>query len=405
MQQSKSVSKISKIALAAATFTLSAVHANAETLDLDTVSSLTVNADALTSGDIPASMTAASQVAGAMPGQGGNGPLLILSNSDFNLARFTAQAGQAYGPTEPEASAVEAPVEIDGQPEINPYFDDDGDVVLKRWADHMPHAYATHKNFGAQFSTITTEMALFALYFSAQSGKKLFRETDGFSFHDEGWFGKDTGSLGSDKMLHAFDTYLIAEILHMRLHETTNASQGDVWVAAAMATALMAANELSDGIEPDTGYSMNDVAMNTAGALFSVLRNTVPGLREKVAFKLEIVPNDGIYSYRGRKHYEQQRYMFSIKGRGFEGLKDTPFRFLDLQLGYYASNFLKSDIDAGEEPRRHLFVGVGLNVGEILFGRKKTGFSKHADRVLDYLQLPYTSVRLDAHGDVKYGRY
>lgn len=364
-----------------------------------------IDGDALASVEQGSDLTDIATVAGAMPGRGGNGPLVILSDDGFDLARFAAQDGDAYGPAEPEPSAAETPVGIDGQPEINPYFDEDGDVVLKRWADHVPHAYATHKNFGAQFSTITTEMALFALYFSAQSGKKLFRETDGFSFHDEGWFGKDTGSLGSDKMLHAFDTYLIAEILHMRLHKTTNASQGDAWVAAALATALMAANELSDGIEPDTGYSMNDVAMNTAGALFSVLRNTVPGLREKVAFKLEIVPNDDIYSYRGRKHYEQQRYMFSIKGRGFEGLKGTPFRFLDLQLGYYASNFLKSDIDAGEEPRRHLFVGVGLNVGEILFGRNKTGFSKHADRVLDYLQLPYTSVRLDAHGDVKYGRY
>ncbi|MBS7671182.1 DUF2279 domain-containing protein [Croceicoccus gelatinilyticus] len=399
------VTSVSSLACLVAAIALPAGGAQARTLDLDEIAMPGIDGDALASVEQGSDLTDIATVAGAMPGRGGNGPLLILSDGGFDLARFAAQDGDAYGPAEPEPTAVETPVGIDGQPEINPYFDADGDVVLKRWADHVPHAYATHKNFGAQFSTITTEMALFALYFSAQSGKKLFRETDSFSFHDEGWFGKDTGSLGSDKMLHAFDTYLIAEILHMRLHETTNASQGDVWVAAALASALMAANELSDGIEPDTGYSLNDVAMNTAGALFSVLRNTVPGLRDKVAFKLEIVPNDDIYSYRGRKHYEQQRYMFSIKGRGFEGLKDTPFRFLDLQLGYYASNFLKSDIDAGEEPRRHLFVGVGLNVGEILFGRNKTGFSRHADRVLDYLQLPYTSVRLDAHGDVKYGRY
>ncbi len=398
------VSSAAKVPWLFAAVALSAGTAQARATDLDVIASLDLDSKA-SSIEGRSDFTDLSTIAGAMPGRSGNGPLLILSDNGFDLARF-AQDDEAYGPAEPrsQAPAMEQEPDPSARPEINPYFDEDGDVVLRRWADHVPHGYATHRNFGSQFSTIKTEMALFALYFSAQSGKKLFRETDSFSFHDEGWFGKDTGSLGSDKMLHAFDTYLIAEILHMRLHKTTHASQGDAWVAAALASALMAANELSDGIEPDTGYSLNDIVMNSAGALFSVFRNTVPGVREKIAFKLEIVPNSNVYSYRGRRHYEQQRYMFSIKGRGFEGLKNTPLRFLDLQLGYYASNFLKSDIQAGEEPRRHLFVGVGLNVGEILFGRNKTGFSRHADRVLDYLQLPYTSVRLDAHGDVKYGR-
>lgn len=272
------------------------------------------------------------------------------------------------------------------------------DSVPRRWSDHVPRRYATHRTFWQQTKAIRTEMLLFLAYFGAQSGKKLFRPTTSFHFHDEGWFGKDTTNLGIDKLTHAFDTYLIAEILHMRMHKNTNASEGDALTSAVLASGLMALNEISDGIEHDSGYSMQDIAMNLAGAGFSLLRNTVPGLKEKVAFKIEIVPNSSIYSYRGQRHYEQQRFMFSFKGSGFDGLKKTPLRYLDLQVGYYGSDFRTVDRNAGKEPKRHLFVGLGLNLGEILFGESKSKVGRFGYDVLDYFQVPYTSVRYDTTG-------
>lgn len=268
----------------------------------------------------------------------------------------------------------------------------------RKWTDHVPSEYATHRGFFKQVGSIKTETLLFLGYFGAQSGKKLFRETTAFHFHNEGWFGKDTTNLGIDKMTHAFDTYLIAEILHMRLHKNTDASEGDALAASILASTLMALNEISDGIETDSGYSMQDVTMNIAGAAFSYLRNTVPGLKEKVAFKVEIIPNGDIYSYRGQKHYEQQRYMFSIKASGFEGLKETPLRFLDLQIGYYGSDFRAKDREAGREPKQHVFVGLGLNLGEIFFGGRGSKFDRAAYDVLDYFQVPYTSLRYDTTG-------
>lgn len=325
--------------------------------------------------------------------------LPALQAIDFNIETISAARLDIIGPeplSEEDAGTYSS---NDVTFEILP----NGENVERPWSYHVPREFATHSSFGSQVGTIKTEALLFLGYFSLQSGKKLFRETAPFHFHDEGWFGKNTGSLGLDKILHAFDTYLIAEILHMRLHEKTNASQGDALTAAALASALMAFNELSDGIEPDSGYSMQDITMNTLGAAFSVLRNTVPGMRDKVSFKIEIMPNDNIYSYRGKAHYEQQRYMMSLKGRGFKALDETPFHYLDLQFGYYGSDFLKEDIRAGKEPKRHLFVGVGLNLGEVLFGKNKTdGFSKAADSFLDYMQLPYTSVRVDQYGGLNY---
>ncbi len=321
---------------------------------------------------------------------------------DFDVATIAPDARLAWMRAKLASQGIDVGAEPEGE-QTSPELGLNDTAMGPAWTDHVPREFATHRSFGSQVGSIKTELLLFAAYFSMQSGKKLFRETTSFHFHDEGWFGKNTGSLGLDKMLHAFDTYLIAEILHMRLHKNTNASEGDAVTAAILASTLMALNEISDGIEPDSGYSMQDITMNTAGALFSVLRNTVPGMREKVSFKVEIVPNDDFYSYRGKKHYEQQRYLFSLKGRGFKALDETPFHYLDLQVGYYGSDFLKEDIAAGLEPKRHVFVGVGLNLGEILFGKtKKTGFAKGADLFLDYMQLPYTSLRIDNYGELSY---
>lgn len=263
---------------------------------------------------------------------------------------------------------------------------------------HVPREFASHRGFFQQAGSSTTELALMSGYVLAQGIPKLFKPTTGFHFKDEGWFSKDTQNVGMDKLTHAFNTYLIAEILHHRLHRNTGGSEGDALTAGVLAAGLMALNEISDAIEPDSGYSMQDITMNIAGATFSVLRNTVPGLKEKVAFKIEIVPNDHIYSRTGKPHYEQQRFMFSLKGAGFERLDSSPLRYLDLQVGYYASDFLNSDRDRGITPKQHLFVGVGLNLGELLFGKSRSRIGRAAYSVLDYVQLPYTSLRYDSTG-------
>ncbi|NIJ38681.1 hypothetical protein FHR22_003405 [Sphingopyxis panaciterrae] len=268
------------------------------------------------------------------------------------------------------------------------------------WADHVPGGDTGRTGFWRQAGTVKTESLLLLGYFSVASGQKLFKDTAPFHFSNEGWFGKDTHNIGVDKLAHAFNTYLMAEFFHDRIHRRTGGAEGDALTAGLIASGLMIFNELSDGIEPDSGWSPQDALMNFAGAGFSILRNTVPGLKEKVAFKMEIVPNEHVYSFSGKPHFQQQRYMFSIKGAGFRQLERSPLRFLDLQLGYYASDFLLEDRAKGIEPKRHLFVGVGLNIGELFFGKSRSGVGKAAYTVLDYLQLPYTSIRYDTTGRV-----
>lgn len=275
-----------------------------------------------------------------------------------------------------------------------------GSIALQQGnrTDHAPSGVSTHRGFWKQAGTVKTESLLLLGAFTLAGANKLREDTSGFHLKNEHWFSKDSEYLGVDKLAHAFNTYLIAEVLHDRVHRRTNASEGDALTAAAMAVGLMTFNELSDGIEPESGFSFQDVAMNLVGAGFSVLRNTVPGLKEKLSYKLQVEPNSEVYTFGGEKHFQQERFMLSIKGAGFEQLKQTPLRFLDLQLGYYGSNFLEKDRLAGIEPQRHLFVGLGLNAGELFFSRSRSRAGRSAYTALDYIQPPYTTVRYDSTG-------
>ena len=329
-----------------------------------------------------------------------NGGLVPM---DWDLAKVgTAEVPVVSAASLPSAISVslaQVATQPDGPP---PAANLVGPPVLLDRSGHVPREYAAYRGFFQQAGSSTTEIAILSGYVLMQGIPKLFKPTTGFHFKDEGWFGKDTQNVGMDKLTHAFNTYLIAELLHYRIHRNTDASEGDALTAGILASGLMALNEISDAIEPDSGYSMQDITMNIAGAAFSVLRNTVPGLKEKLAFKIEIMPNDQIYSHAGKPHYEQERFMFSLKGAGFEKLEGSVLKYLDLQVGYYGSDFLNSDREKGITPKRHLFVGVGLNLGELLFAKSGSRIGRAVYSVLDYVQLPYTSLRYDSTGRLSY---
>ena len=58
-----------------------------------------------------------------------------------------------------------------------------------------------------------------------------------------------------------------------------------------------------------------------------------------------------------------------------------------------ADKFTKEEQARGEPKQRHLFVGAGLNVSQLVLGSHPHGVGKLAANVLEYVQLPYTSVR------------
>ena len=291
-------------------------------------------------------------------------------------------------PSESRAAAVDAdftgPIMVATQP--------DPDEALALNEDLPRRDYAS---FGEDVKAIKWELAAVAGYYTATNIPKLFKNPRWPTVQDEGWFGRSTNNVGVDKLAHSYSAYVISELLYARLKRKTGDAPGIEWTAAALASGIMLWSEAFDSIEPTSGWSWEDVTFNTLGAGFSVLRNAVPGLDRKLDFRLMIQPNEDIYTLNGKEHFRQQRYLFALKASGFEAFEKTPLRFVELHLGYRGDDFLNEDRAAGIVPKRHIFVGLGLNLRELLFKNARSRAGRAAGEVLDYFQPPYTAIHHD----------
>ena len=254
-----------------------------------------------------------------------------------------------------------------------------------------PPARRDYRTFGQQVGAVKWEVAGVAAYVTVVNVVKIARVgSRPFGFEDEGWFGKSTTNLGVDKFAHAYNSYVFSDILYHRIRRKTDAP-GAALTAAALGMGLQLYGEFYDGIKKTSGFSWQDVTFNTLGAGFSLLRNSVPGMRDKLDFRLLLIPNEHFYSYEGKEHYEQQRFLLALQLGGFEAFKRSPLRFVELQAGYSARNFSGKDLAEGKTPERRPFVGIGLNLQELLFPHPRSGLTKLGRDVLDYIQLPYTA--------------
>lgn len=249
-------------------------------------------------------------------------------------------------------------------------------------------------SFGRQIGSVKWEVAAAAAYITAINIYKV-QDTGGTDFHfrNEGWFGDNTTVLGLDKLTHAFNSYWITDAIAARIRHKTG---GDgALPAAALAFGLTLYSELWDAHKKVSGFSVQDLSMNTAGAAFSLLRNTVPGLKEKLDFRLLLMPNRDIYTASGRRHFRQMRYLFAVKLAGFEGMERSPLRFVELHVGYRATGFTTAEEIRGAPRRQRPFVGIGLNLNELFFRNPSGWAGRGANIALQYLQVPYTAYHAD----------
>jgi len=291
------------------------------------------------------------------------------------------------GESEPAvATALAAPPE-----EPTPVAYGPADPTRASVAPDQPDPAQFH-GFGRQLGAIKWEMGAVLAYYTAINGPKLFKDATAPHFHKEGWFGKSTRNLGMDKLAHTYSAYVIAELLYGRLKYKTGDAPGIAVTAATLASATMLYTEFWDSIEKSAGWSWEDVAFNSLGSGMSLLRNSVPGLDRKLDFRLMIEPNSDIITVEGKRHFEQQRYFFALKLAGFKAFERGPLRFLELHAGYYGKDFTNEDRAAGIEPKRRVFVGVGINLRELFFKNSRGRVGRAAGEVLDYFQPPYTAV-------------
>ena len=214
-----------------------------------------------------------------------------------------------------------------------------------------------------------------------------------FKVVNEGWFGTDTGSAGADKLGHLYSSYLINEVLTKRLIEKTGNIHESAKHSALFSAGLMFWVELFDGYSVDHGFSKEDLFMNSAGIGISYMKNTVPGLDDKLDLRVEYHPTK-THSDHPIIDYSGYTYSSVLKLGGFERLKTTPLKYVELNLSYHTEGFKKDEENVYPEKKTELQVGIGLDLSNVLFKPAKK-YTQHqafdyADTFFRYYQMPGT---------------
>ncbi len=222
----------------------------------------------------------------------------------------------------------------------------------------------------------------------------------GFTFKSEGWFDESTKYGGMDKLGHAFTGYLMSDALTWAIRRNSIDPRGAELTGALLSVSLMTYIEIFDGLSAEHGFSYEDLVAGAVGATFSALRNTYPELKNKVDFRMQYLKSE-YGSFEPFGDYEGQKYLVAVKLAGFEALRDTPLKYVEVQGGYCARGFSDEEMDAGSHKQQDLFVGIGVNLSELIFGEKASDdhWGKKAGRtVLQYVQVPYTYVSTSGSG-------
>ena len=219
--------------------------------------------------------------------------------------------------------------------------------------------------------------------------------TSGYHIENEGWFGTDTKYGGMDKIGHAYTGYVISQYFSQRIAHTVDDPANAAITGAILGMGFQTYIEFFDGFAGLHGFSYEDMIANGLGASFSFLRDTVPGLRDKVDFRLEYWGASDYHDWGPVTDYDGQRYLLALKLSGFDGLEDSPLRYVELQAGYFTEGYTDETRDAGVDPERNPYVAIGLNLNELLgmapdVANTLPGHA--ASTLLEYWQPPYTYV-------------
>jgi hypothetical protein len=225
--------------------------------------------------------------------------------------------------------------------------------------------------------------------------------SNSFKFNDEGWFGADTGSAGADKLGHMYSSYLINELFTKSLFTRTEYKEDAAKYAALYSSTIMLLVEVFDGYSVDHGFSYEDLVFNSLGIGLSYLKNTIPGLDEKLDLRVEYLPTYEPHSNHPVTDYSGYTYIAALRLGGFESYKDTPLKYMELHLGYHAEGFKSDEERYYPNQTTEFYAGISFNLTELFFKPVKKYIDSplldYADTVIRYYQIPktYLSIPLD----------
>ncbi len=204
-------------------------------------------------------------------------------------------------------------------------------------------------------------------------------------FKKEGWFGADTHAGGADKLGHLYVSYLLSDGMLWDFKRNQVESPEDK--AALASLAAMTLIEIGDSTSSKHGFSGEDWIADATGVGIQWFLSKNPYWGRKIDLRMEYWPSPGFSGkFDAAADYSGMKHLIALKGSGFDSLKGTPLEFLELQMGYYTRGFRSYDVGHFDEPKRHLYVGIGLGLPRIL------GENTVAGRFFQYYQAPHTYV-------------
>jgi len=197
----------------------------------------------------------------------------------------------------------------------------------------------------------------------------------------EGWFGRNTGSGGADKLGHVYTCYAASHGFAYLYEQWSFERQEAALYGALTSLAIFGAMEVGDSFS-SYGLSGEDMAANLVGCAAGYLLYTRPGLAEKIDLRWApgLSPNKADFT----TDYENSKYLIALKLNGFRFAQQNLLKHIELHAGYYTRGFAERT----ESNNRYAYAGLGLNLTDLLF---RNGYEKAAT-FLRYVQPPLTSV-------------
>jgi hypothetical protein len=239
----------------------------------------------------------------------------------------------------------------------------------------------------------------FLIYTGMHGYSTWWKDSLRFPYHvkNEGWFGRDSYTGGTDHASHFVGSYIASQALSTTfqvLGKRPTPSQRAGAVVAWLGGLII---ELGDGYSV-FGFSWSDMVMNTLGAVAG-MELSHAGLDDTLGFRLGYVPYEiPPLSERGPGNgadYSDQLYTTDLKLAGlFRRLDRNPglARFLMVSLTYGSKGYRFHDPAVRE---RNVGIDVGLNLPEILRAigvRDDKWWGRPILEYLNYVRVAYTAV-------------
>lgn len=158
-------------------------------------------------------------------------------------------------------------------------------------------------------------------------------------------------------------TYLLSRVLSSRMEDRGWSLEESSLAGSLSGMLAMTLLEVGDGTSP-YGFSKEDLLADALGAFSAYFLRTNPEIDKFIDIRMEYWPSSGyIDNSDSATDYSGMKHLMALKLSGFEKVKETPFRYIEFQLGFYSRGYRSYDVNIAES--QQLYVGVGLNLAQL----------------------------------------